>query len=147
MTKDEALKITNCGSQYFIQSFIIKNGDLQLLQTYGPFDIKEVNHVKSMNASQRGKFKKKSYISIIKNKECMDCGVIKSNMTFDHVKGKKSFDIAGGPKHSWVQLFQEISKCEVVCRSCHNVREYLRGVFNQLTEVEDLAELLVRVAL
>lgn len=146
MTKDQALQIVEKNSQYFIQSFVLEDGNLKLSQIYGPFNAHDAERIKSMNSGQREKYKKRQLIEETKNKACMDCRTVKNlnEMTFDHIKGEKHFNIANGCRKSWTQLHNEIEKCEIVCRSCHNVREYLRGVIPRLTNVEDLAELLFR---
>jgi len=147
MTKDQALQIVFNGEHYYVNSYIKKEGTFKLIQIYGPFSKKQADRFKTMTKYQRKKFKKRLLIDSIKNMPCKDCGEFKSldKMTFDHIKGEKQFDIANGCRKSWQRLLTEIEKCELVCRCCHNVREYLRGVFHQLVDVEDLAELLFRI--
>ena len=54
-------------------------------------------------------------------------------MTYDHLRDK---DFTLGHlrqtewRISWRRLHQEIGKCDVVCRDCHDIREYLRGTHN-----------------
>lgn len=52
---------------------------------------------------------------------CVDCSqkdpVV---LTFDHVRGKKSFGISGSYRHKTLkQIEEEITKCEVRCANCH----------------------------
>ena len=60
----------------------------------------------------------------IKDNPCLDCGEIRENMTFDHVRDKK-YTIGSitriGP------FLREVGKCDLVCRDCHDKREYKRG--------------------
>jgi 5-methylcytosine-specific restriction endonuclease McrA len=142
VNKDSVLKIIKKDQQYYVKSInASKSSSLS-----GPFTRDEAVAFKKMDHTKRKRYKKKLYIAEIKNRNCEDCGLQKEPylMTFDHVKDK-SFDLADGSKKSWVDLKQEIDKCEIVCRSCHNVREFLRGKL-RLTAVEDLAKLLMRVS-
>jgi len=56
---------------------------------------------------------------------CQDChgsfpGVC---MDFDHVRGKKLFDVTRSSRWgSLGRLREEIAKCEVVCSNCHRLR-------------------------
>gem|GEM_PF-4479921 len=48
-------------------------------------------------------------------------------MTFDHLpQHERYFDIASAPKYPYWAIFLELKKCEVVCRTCHDVRETSR---------------------
>jgi 5-methylcytosine-specific restriction endonuclease McrA len=86
-------------------------------------------YIKKRARQKREKLRK--IILDAKNTPCMDCGVQKDipNMTFDHVRGKKRFNISDAPS-SKGQILDEIAKCEVVCRDCHDDRERQRGVMN-----------------
>lgn len=145
MTKDEALQIEFKDNHYYVNIYVRKNGKPELIQIYGPFTENEAIFFKTLNNKRRKKFKKRLVINNIKNKPCADCKEIKDlkEMTFDHVKGNKKFDIANGVRKSWNQLYSEIDKCELVCKRCHNIREFMRGIL-RLTHVGDLAELLFR---
>lgn len=60
-------------------------------------------------------------------KSCMDCGSNKVNLTFDHrIRESKKFDIAGCSGVTNKQMHEEIAKCDLVCRPCHNKREKKR---------------------
>jgi hypothetical protein len=44
-------------------------------------------------------------------------------MDFDHVRGKKKFDISSKyDQVSMKALLEEIEKCDVVCANCHRIR-------------------------
>lgn len=50
-------------------------------------------------------------------------------MQFDHARGLKDFDIAGGARYVSLQrLEEELQKCDVVCANCHAERTYQRRV-------------------
>lgn len=58
-----------------------------------------------------------------KDRPCADCGgrFPPECMDFDHVRGKKAFDI-GKSNFTLARLASEIKKCEVVCANCHRIR-------------------------
>lgn len=59
---------------------------------------------------------------------CIDCGLSDPcQMTFDHL-GDKCFDIADAPRKSLGAVLRELDKCQVVCRTCHDIRELKRGI-------------------
>ena len=76
---------------------------------------------------------------------CVDCKTQFSllAMQFDHVRGKKKFNIAAALARcsSIENLKKEIAKCEVVCANCHLVRTAHKttGQFKRL-QVEGTAE-------
>lgn len=64
-----------------------------------------------------------------KSKPCSDCGKRYDYwiMQFDHVRGKKRFNIGQGLYSVGLKsLVEEISKCDVVCSNCHADRTYKR---------------------
>lgn len=70
-----------------------------------------------------------TFLHDLKSKPCLDCGVSYPHyvMQFDHVRGKKMFNIAD--RHKWTSLARiqgEVEKCEVVCANCHSARTYQR---------------------
>lgn len=70
------------------------------------------------------------FIQEKKNTECFDCGVNYyplGLMSFDHKeRSSKLFNISDGPARTWKQVREEIAKCDVVCRGCHDKREKSR---------------------
>ena len=75
--------------------------------------------------SRKWKFeRKKVFYTWLKTKQCVDCGISDIRvLEFDHVRGKKSFDISR--KISGLlfeELKKEISKCDIVCSNCHKIR-------------------------
>ena len=140
MTKDESLRIAKKDNKYYVES-VVKG---KVVSVIGPLSKDEALTVKSMDMRKRRRYRKKAMVQKAKNKPCHDCQrqLEPSQMTFDHVKGPKCFDLADGPKKSWTAITKELEKCEIVCRSCHNVREFQRGRVCRLTSVEDLATLL-----
>lgn len=60
-----------------------------------------------------------------KSGPCFDCGGIfpPEVYDFDHVKGKKKFEVSRGfSRVSAKALEDEIKKCDLVCANCHRVR-------------------------
>lgn len=57
---------------------------------------------------------------------CVDCG--EKNpivLDFDHVRGKKLFNVGraiSGSHRSWKAIMSEIEKCDVRCANCHRIR-------------------------
>lgn len=66
-----------------------------------------------------------------KRKPCTDCGIQYDPwvMDFDHVRGKKRFNLNRLVKisASWNTIQEEIAKCEVVCSNCHRARTHRRA--------------------
>lgn len=64
-------------------------------------------------------------INQIKSKPCTDCknSFPPEAMDFDHVRGKKLFEIAQKMR-VWDlnKILKEIDKCELVCSNCHRIR-------------------------
>lgn len=67
---------------------------------------------------------------------CADCGY-RANavaLQFDHVRGRKEFDIAHAIGVGWARLAAEIEKCDVVCANCHAIRTYERGHYGRYSK-------------
>lgn len=51
-------------------------------------------------------------------------------MDFDHVRGKKKFNISAATRYVWPAkvpvIMREIEKCELVCSNCHRIRTHRR---------------------
>ena len=66
----------------------------------------------------------------LKSQPCTDCGRKHHpcQVDFDHVRGKKEFDIsrAASAQYSRESIEVELEKCEVVCSNCHRLRTYKR---------------------
>lgn len=63
------------------------------------------------------------------DKGCVDCGykAHHSALDFDHKPGTvKVRDIKRGQQFGWLELLDEIAKCDVVCANCHRIRTYNR---------------------
>lgn len=61
---------------------------------------------------------------------CADCDrkFYYFQMDFDHVRGKKNFNVSEGvqKRYSWNKIQEEIKKCEIVCSLCHKRRTHKR---------------------
>ena len=71
----------------------------------------------------------REYLWGIKSKTpCQDCGKMYHPvaMQFDHVRGLKKFNLSK-PIKTWTSVFEEISKCDIVCSNCHHVRTFTRS--------------------
>ena len=82
----------------------------------------------------------RAYIIDLKSKTpCKDCGNIfhPVSMDFDHVYGKKKFNIGSSNLSSWNHVLSEIEKCEIVCSNCHRVRTLKRKLNNDKSYDED----------
>jgi hypothetical protein len=70
------------------------------------------------------------------SKGCADCGfnAHPSALDFDHLPGsEKSFDIGSNVANRRMEvIWEEIAKCEVVCRNCHAIRTDERRVLVQI---------------
>ncbi len=66
----------------------------------------------------------------LKSKPCTDCGgTFKPwQMDFDHVRGKKRWNVAFGRRsYNQEAVLAEVAKCELVCSNCHRDRTYRRA--------------------
>lgn len=59
---------------------------------------------------------------------CTDCGynVTAIALQFDHVRGKKEFNLSASHKYPRGRMLIELAKCEVVCANCHMIRTHSR---------------------
>lgn len=82
------------------------------------------------NSAKRRKIKIRKLLEKEKDKPCMDCGKKYPFyvMDFDHVKGKKLFNLStvANRRFNIKQIVKEIKKCEVVCSNCHRIRTFKR---------------------
>jgi len=69
-----------------------------------------------------------AWLEFVKTTPCADCGVAFPAvcMDFDHVRGTKAFNVSQMHSRSKRLVFDEMSKCEVVCSNCHRVRTATR---------------------
>lgn len=66
---------------------------------------------------------KKHIVSYLKNNPCVDCG--EDNfivLEFDHVRGKKLFNLGTNCIYSIKKINEEIEKCDVRCANCHRIK-------------------------
>ena len=71
---------------------------------------------------------KRLLIQAVKERPCHDCKVVYPYwiMDFDHVRGKKDFNLGIGANRSIHRLLLEIEKCDIVCANCHRSRTFNR---------------------
>ena len=89
----------------------------------------EYYKAKALESTRERRDSIRQMIRSAKDRPCADCG--KSYpyyvMDFDHIVGKKRFDVGRGLSNRTVaDIEEEIAKCEVVCANCHREREHLR---------------------
>lgn len=74
----------------------------------------------------------RALVDSFKDVPCMDCGKKYPPyvMQFDHVRGKKEFNIGTSVRHAAPRLLAEIAKCQVVCANCHAIRTHTRRVLS-----------------
>ncbi len=89
--------------------------------------VREVNKVARVMAKERNR----TYVySILQESHCADCGITDARvLTFDHVRGKKRWDIATmiGNGLAIETIQAEMDKCDVVCHNCHAIRTQKRS--------------------
>ena len=55
---------------------------------------------------------------------CSQCNS-KENLEWDHIDpATKKFDVMSGMQSSWETILNEIDKCQVLCRKCHDKKSY-----------------------
>lgn len=71
-----------------------------------------------------------------KSLPCTDCKLTWPwfVMDFDHVRGKKRFNLADGHRKSSSALKLELAKCDLVCSNCHRIRTHKRIRPRSLTD-------------
>jgi hypothetical protein len=72
--------------------------------------------------------KRKTLMSARKSNPCMDCGRTfpPECMDWDHIRGKKTTNIARLVSAAPAKLEKEIAKCDLVCANCHRIRTVKR---------------------
>jgi hypothetical protein len=72
-----------------------------------------------------------------KNRPCMDCGRRYPYyvMDFDHVRGKKLFNIGQPAQRGASKLLAEILKCDIICANCHRARTHWRRIAGKVVDV------------
>ena len=96
---------------------------------------RERKRINQGNYRQRAKDFVAAYLS---EHPCVDCGETDPTvLTFDHVRGKKSNDIASmvGVGRSLESIMAEIEKTEVRCFNCHAIRTHEQQQSNRWKRV------------
>src|SRR6267143_5737259 len=59
----------------------------------------------------------------LKTGPCSDCGNTfpPECMDWDHIKGKKLYNVSQMKEYGKDLIMEEISKCELVCANCHRI--------------------------
>lgn len=66
------------------------------------------------------------WINELKERPCVDCGRSYPTyvMDFDHVRGKKRFNMHIAAYYKIATILEEIAKCVLVCANCHRIRTF-----------------------
>lgn len=79
--------------------------------------------IRKRNTNNRRVQHKEKILQYLLTHNCTDCAESDPIvLEFDHVHGKKSFNISAGLMKNWEVIEEEINKCEVVCANCHKKR-------------------------
>jgi len=94
------------------------------------------------NAQSRNLIIKKNFLKAFKVIKCFKCSYSGNNIAsleFHHIKGKKLFNISDifcrKVSVSAIMLINEISKCEIICRNCHNLANVSVGKFKKFKNI------------
>ena len=89
------------------------------------------NKTQFLRNCKRRRSESQEIINIAKSVPCADCGESYPPyvMDFDHIRGKKEFQLGGKFGMALNRLLKEIDKCDVVCANCHRERTYARGQY------------------
>lgn len=57
---------------------------------------------------------------------CAVCGYDEhpAALDFNHITGRKKFNISQDVKRAWKAILSEITKCEVLCANCHRIKTW-----------------------
>jgi hypothetical protein len=78
-----------------------------------------------MRSWQRGRY---AEYHARKKGPCKDCKNTfhTCQMDWDHVRGKKLFNLCGNMFRSREAILKEVAKCDLVCANCHRLRTFKR---------------------
>ena len=92
----------------------------------------EENKDKYLARHQNRASRLKLYLEDFKSgKKCLDCEIAYPHymMDFDHVRGRKRFEVSSIRSFSSIEDLQiEIDKCDLICSNCHRHRTWMRQV-------------------
>ncbi len=94
---------------------------------------------RAVRFTREARLRDRAFLDEQKNVPCVDCDERYPSyvMQFDHVRGKKLFNIADHlGRYTRRRLMAEIAKCEVVCANCHAKRTYARRIESE-DELDD----------
>ena len=93
--------------------------DARLRYYYRHRDVLKARRLEKIQACQK-------IINAAKAVPCQDCHKMYPPyvLDFDHVRGKKRFNVSRGGCRSGQVLLAEIAKCDIVCANCHRERTH-----------------------
>ena len=81
---------------------------------------------------KRHYIKRRSKVLEMLGGQCVNCQS-KDQLEIDHVDPEtKSFSIGEVITHSWQKIEPELKKCQLLCRSCHQIKSETDGSLNKL---------------
>lgn len=101
--------------------------DYGIIEPMG-YKVKESQREYQKEWARRRRVTNREFIQNIKiERGCADCGYNDhhAGLEFDHV-GEKTLNVASMMGHTQEKILKEISQCEVVCGTCHNIRTWNR---------------------
>lgn len=117
---------TNSARSDGYQTYCITCSSKRRKKRYAERSTEEKAQVKAA----RQRLRKESTVKIVDHflkHPCVDCGESDPlYLEFDHVRGKKSKDVAKlvSDGAAWIRIEEEIQKCDVRCVKCHRKRTY-----------------------
>lgn len=94
----------------------------ECVNTYYTKNKKRFLETNRINRIKYRRSRQENIYNYLSKHPCVDCGekdiVV---LEFDHVKGRKKFNVSEGINYGWAwkTIFKEIKKCEVRCANCH----------------------------
>lgn len=126
---------TKCKLEFELEEFPIinaKTGKRSSMHTQckRDYDREYWNKVKNKKGKKKQENQNKRYnknkiavLEFLKKSSCENCGNSDYRvLEFNHInREEKSFEISNGLFHSLDSIFEEIKKCNVLCRNCHKI--------------------------
>lgn len=87
------------------------------------------NRQQYLDRASRKRHDIKKWVNALKERTpCADCGLKYPYyvMDFDHLRDKKILISRVINRGSWIQVENELKKCELVCANCHRIRTFKR---------------------
>jgi len=95
-------------------------------QTYCTVSCRRKNPAEKERTRKYQQAKRDLINSVKLQRGCIVCGYNEhaAALDFNHVRGKKLFNVSQDPKVAVQKLLDEIAKCDVICANCHRIHTY-----------------------